>query len=75
MELGFLFSMLISKAVYGGINMDTILNDSYIKKYELNDKIKRFFAKYVSTIVKNVRFAGTDGEGCEYNTCDIKKLY
>lgn len=75
MELGFLFSMLISKAVYDGINMDTILNDSYIKKYELNDKIKRFFAKYVSTIVKNVRFAGTDGEGCEYNTCDIKKLY
>ena len=75
MELGFLFGMLISKAVYDGINMDTILNDSYIAKYKLDNKIKLFFAKYVSGIVENVRYAGTDWEGCEYNTCDIKKLY
>lgn len=73
-ELGFLFGMLISKKVYGGINLDTILNDSYIKQYDIDDRIKLFFANYVDSIIKNIRYGGDDYEGNRYNTCDYAPL-
>ena len=66
--------MLISKKVYGGINLDTILNDTYIKNYKIDDRIKLFFANYVDSIIKNVRYGGSDCEGNRYNTCDYAPL-
>ena len=74
-EMGYLFSMLTSICVYDGINLDTILNNRYIKEYDISDEVKLFFAKYVKDMVINVRYAHTDSEGVEYNTHDYKKIY
>ena len=70
----YLFSMLVSIAVYDGINLKTILQDEYIQRIDIEGRVKLFFAKYVKDVVVNVRFAGEDGEGCSYNTCDFKKV-
>lgn len=69
-ELGYLFSMLGSKKVYNGINQETILRDEYIQRIKISDDIKLFFAKYVDGCIENIRYGGTDGEGCEYKSCD-----
>lgn len=73
-EAEYLFGMLISHKVYSGINKKTILEDEYIKKYDIDDDIKLFFADYVDKCIINIRYAGTDGEGCEYNTCDYAEI-
>lgn len=66
--------MLISHRVYSCINLDTILDDNYIKQYDIDDKIKLFFANYVDNIIKNVRYGGSDSEGNRYNTHDYIPL-
>lgn len=69
-ELGYLFSMLGSKKVYDGINQEIVLRDEYIQRIKISDDIKLFFAKYVDGCIENIRYGGTDGEGCEYKSCD-----
>lgn len=69
-ELGYLFGMLGSKKVYNGINKETILRDEYIQRIKISDDIKLFFAGYVDGCIENIRYGGTDGEGCEYKSCD-----
>lgn len=74
MEFNHLFGMMVSKEVYGGINLEYILKDNYIMEYDIDDDLKLFCAKYVKNAISNTKYDGTDGEGNNYRSAEYIEI-
>ena len=65
------FGMVVSVCAYScNYKLEKLMNNEYIKsdRYELTDLEKQIVITYYISIPKEVQSAGTDSEGCFYNS-------
>ena len=70
-EMSCLVSMAVSVITYGRNNVEDILENQYIKKYNLPQEAKRIMVSYMAKAIGSTGYGGEDGEGNSYRSCQF----